>query len=101
MITDLTFITNEAEATLLDRFNALLKKDTRLFDCLVGYFLISGFYRLYPSLEATEKVRILIGLKTNRRTQELIEDGYQRRNLHYTSHAETKEQMSVIGQLSY
>ncbi len=54
MSTDLTFITNEAGASLFERFNSLLKNDTRYFDCLVGYFFISGFYRLYPSLEKTE-----------------------------------------------
>ena len=62
---DLTFLTNEPGNALLDRFRALLGKNTRLFDCLVGYFFISGFYKLYPSLEHTEKVRILIGLKTD------------------------------------
>ena len=35
----------------------------RDFDCLVGYFFISGFFRLYPALELVEKIRILIGLK--------------------------------------
>src|SRR2546426_12819199 len=51
MSSDLTFLTNEPGKALLDRFHALLGKNTRLFDCLVGYFFISGFYKLYPSLE--------------------------------------------------
>jgi len=34
---DLTFITNEKNKRLLDRFKVLIK-DTRLFDVLVGYF---------------------------------------------------------------
>lgn len=91
MSTDLTFITNEAGQILLDRFNDLLKEDTHLFDCLVGYFFLSGFYKLYPSLEKTEKIRILIGLKTDPRTFELIEQG--NRELDFKSHAETKEEM--------
>lgn len=91
MSTDLTFITNESGQTLLDRFNDLLKEDTHLFDCLVGYFFLSGFYKLYPSLEKTEKIRILIGLKTDPRTFELIQQGNQ--ELDFKSHAETKEEM--------
>ncbi len=37
MTTDLTFITNEENRNLLERFRVLIK-DTRFFDCLVGYF---------------------------------------------------------------
>jgi hypothetical protein len=48
MSTDLTFITNEAGNHLRDRFNTLLTTDTRHFDCLVGYFYISGFHKIYP-----------------------------------------------------
>ena len=44
MNTDLTFITNEPEASLLNRFKVLIK-DARFFDSLVGYFYISGFYK--------------------------------------------------------
>ncbi len=58
MSTDLTFVTNEPGNNLRDRFNALLTKDSRFFDCLVGYFYISGFHKIYPALESVEKVRI-------------------------------------------
>ncbi|PJB89076.1 hypothetical protein CO083_01275, partial [Candidatus Roizmanbacteria bacterium CG_4_9_14_0_8_um_filter_34_12] len=65
MITsDLTFITNEKDKTLLDRFKVLIK-NTRFFDVLVGYFYTSGFYAIYKSLENTERIRILIGISTN------------------------------------
>ena len=64
MTTDLTFITNEKGESLLGRFNDLVK-DTRYFDCLVGYFYTSGFYSMYKSLEGTEKIRILIGISTD------------------------------------
>src|SRR6516164_75226 len=70
---DLTFLTNEPGETLRDRLGVLLTKDTQFFDCLVGYFFISGFYRLYPALENVEKVRILVGLKTDRTAYELLE----------------------------
>lgn len=60
MSSDLTFLTNEPGNILRDRFGKLLGKDTRCFDCLVGYFLISGFHKLYPALENVEKIRILV-----------------------------------------
>ncbi len=47
MSSDITFITNESGKTLRDRFATLLGTDTRQFDCLVGYFFISGFYKIY------------------------------------------------------
>jgi len=56
MSSDLTFITNEAGKSLRDRFSVLLSDDTRFFDCLVGYFFISGFYKLHLALEKVEKV---------------------------------------------
>lgn len=46
MNTDLTFITNEENQTIKDGFEVLIK-DTKLFDCLVGYFYTSGFYTIY------------------------------------------------------
>lgn len=44
MKTDLTFFTNEPDATLLDRF-------LRYFDVLVGYFRTSGFFTFYHPLK--------------------------------------------------
>jgi len=61
---DLTFITNEKNQTLANRFRTLIK-DTQFFDVLVGYFYTSGFYEIYKSLEKTEKIRILVGINTN------------------------------------
>jgi len=40
MITDLTFITNEKNRSLLERFHVLIK-DTRFFDVLVGCFYMT------------------------------------------------------------
>ncbi len=70
---DLTFITNERNKRLLDRFKVLIK-DTRLFDVLVGYFYTSGFHALYKSLESTEKIRILIGISTNKEVIRLLQE---------------------------
>jgi len=72
MNSDLTFITNEKNQTLLDRFRVLIK-DTRFFDVLVDYFYTSGFHAMYKSLEKTEKIRILIGISTNKEVFELIQ----------------------------
>ncbi|MFQ5603231.1 MAG: helicase, partial [bacterium] len=93
--TDLTFITNEEEKNLKSRFQALIK-DTRLFDCLVGYFYTSGFHAIYKSLENTEKIRILIGISTSSETYELLtETKYNQSRKHsgtlQFSHAETKQ----------
>ena len=60
MSTDRTFITNEDGQNLYERFRVLLGNNTKHFDCLIGYFYISGFYKLYPALTQTEKIRILI-----------------------------------------
>ena len=70
---DTSFFTNELDNTLVDRFNVLLK-DTEFFDCLVGYFYVSGFYKLQKSLKTTDKIRILVGMGIDSQTFELIEN---------------------------
>ena len=72
MNTDLTFITNEGNRNLKERFKVLIK-DTDCFDCLVGYFYSSGFQAVYPALEKSKKIRILIGISTNRQTYEMMQ----------------------------
>jgi superfamily II DNA or RNA helicase len=101
MSSDLTFLTNEAGKTLRDRFAAILTDDTRFFDCLVGYFYLSGFYKLYPVLENVEKIRILVGLKTDRVAYQLIQRGKEQAELNLQSHAATKEQVgqNVLAEL--
>jgi HKD family nuclease len=96
MNTDLTFITNENNQRLKDRFEVLIK-DTSLFDCLVGYFYASGFHMLYNSLEETEKIRILIGISTNRQTYDLMLKAREpNQNVIEFSHAETKEEVEHL-----
>jgi phosphatidylserine/phosphatidylglycerophosphate/cardiolipin synthase-like enzyme len=87
---DLTFLTNEPGNSLGERMAALLAP-SRLFDCLVGYFYISGFFKLYPSLEKTEKIRVLVGLQTDRATFDLVEQARAQAKLDLMSHAEAKE----------
>jgi superfamily II DNA or RNA helicase/HKD family nuclease len=93
MDTDLTFITNERDKNLLERFKVLIK-DTKFFDALVGYFYTSGFHALYKSLEKTEKIRILIGINTDRQTYDLlVKAGKPNQQAIEFSHAETKEEV--------
>jgi hypothetical protein len=101
MSTDLTFVTNEPGNNLRDRFNTLLTTDTRHFDCLVGYFYISGFHKIYPALENVEKVRILVGLQTDKTAYELTQKAKRDGEFVLQSHASTKQQVSqdVIGEL--
>ncbi|MDO8569831.1 MAG: helicase-related protein [bacterium] len=93
MNSDLTFITNEKGQNLKERFEVLIK-DTKFFDCLVGYFYASGFHAIYKSLENTEKVRILIGISTNPQTYDLIQKATtsEQSALQFSS-AETKEKL--------
>lgn len=93
MKSGLTFITNEYDVNLKERLKTLIVPQTRLFDCLVGYFYLSGFHLLYPALEHTEKIRILIGLKTDGRTFELLEEVKRQGSLQFVSHAELKDQV--------
>jgi superfamily II DNA/RNA helicase len=94
MSTDLTFVTNEPGNNLRDRFNVLLATDARHFDCLVGYFYISGFHKIYPALENVEKVRILVGLQTDRTAYELTQKAKSDGEFVLQSHASTKQQVS-------
>ena len=98
---DLTFITNEHGRSLADRFNVLLAKNTRAFDCLVGYFFISGFRRLVDALRPTEKIRILIGLETDQPVFDLLSKAREQAELDLRSHAEVKELLpdEVLGEL--
>ncbi len=93
MSSDLTFITNEAGNHLRDRFGVLLGDDTRFFDCLVGYFFISGFHKLHTALTTTEKIRILIGIKTDRVAYELIQTAKGQQKLDLESHAQVRERV--------
>lgn len=96
MNTDLSFITNEKNQSLKGRFEVLIK-DTSFFDCLVGYFYTSGFHALYRSLEKTEKIRILIGISTNRQTYDLLDNAIKpKQQIIEFSHAETKEEVEKL-----
>ena len=88
---DLTFITNEGEQNLLERFKILIK-DTEFFDVLVGYFRTSGFFQLYRSLESVSKIRILVGLNVDQGTYELIGNS-NIQGLNFDSSKQTKQKL--------
>jgi len=98
MSTDTSFFTNEPGFSLKERFSTLVK-GTELFDCLVGYFYSSGFYAVYPSLEDTDRIRILIGISTGSDTFKMIEQGNAptQQDLRF-SHAETKKTVEGLVQ---
>ena len=96
MKNSLSFITNEENQSLKERFRTLIK-DTSFFDCLVGYFYSSGFYAVYPALEKTDKIRILIGIGTNRQTFDMMEQAKQQPQQEFNfSHAETKQEIENL-----
>ena len=92
MSSDLTFITNEKNQNLKERFEVLIK-DTKFFDCLVGYFYTSGFHAIYKALEKTEKIRILIGISTNKQTYNLLKESQQKLQF---SHTEAKQEIEEL-----
>ena len=91
MTNDLTFFTNEPDATLLDRFRATLTH-VQYFDVLVGYFRTSGFHLLHEAFEDIEKIRILVGLGIDRQAFEII-DSHQnpQRQMDFESSQITKQ----------
>jgi superfamily II DNA/RNA helicase/HKD family nuclease len=85
---DLTFIINEEGKTLKDRFEQLIK-DCVNFDCIVGYFYLSGFHLIYKALENTEKIRILVGIGTSKETCKLL------KQMESLSSSEVKENIEI------
>lgn len=95
MNTDLTFFTNEPNATLLDRFLKTFAH-AQYLDILVGYFRTSGFHLLYEAMEGVEKIRILVGLSVDRQAFEII-DTFRTQpqlTLNLLTHSETKERFA-------
>ena len=88
--TDLTFFTNEEGHSLLSRFKSTLR-DTQLFDVLVGYFRMSGFHKIYDSLEPLEKIRILVGLNVDKDTYDIISHTEELGMMDFESHKRTKK----------
>lgn len=86
--TDTMFFTNEPGLKLEDRFKSTLV-NVETFDILVGYFRTSGFKALCNEFESIDKIRILIGLSTDKQTVETYEKSKQLDFLE--SHSNTKD----------
>ncbi len=86
--TDTMFFTNEPGLKLEDRFKSTLV-NVETFDILVGYFRTSGFKALCNEFESIDKIRILIGLSTDKQTVEAYEKSKQLDFLE--SHTNTKD----------
>ena len=98
MHTDLSFITNEQNQSLKDRFQVLIRS-TDFFDCLVGYFYASGFHAIYPALENTRKIRILIGIGTGKETYDMIQAACSpEQTLTFLSHAQARQEVDNLVQ---
>jgi superfamily II DNA or RNA helicase/HKD family nuclease len=80
MTTDSKFITNEEGKTLSDRFGEIIDS-AKQFDCLVGYFMSSGFHSMWRHLQNAEEIRILIGISTDPKTFGLIESSKKEKQL--------------------
>jgi len=66
------FITNEEGSHLSTKLNNVLKKSSK-FDCLVGYFYISGYHMLQEELDKQEHIRILVGMGVDNKTFDALE----------------------------
>ena len=89
----ISIITNEENQSLKERLRSLIK-DTSFFDCLVGYFYSSVFCAVYPALEKTGKIRILIGIGTDRQTFDMLEQANgQSQSVFDFFYAETKQEL--------
>ena len=99
--TDLTFFTNEAEASLYHRFVDTLS-DVQYFDVLVGYFRFSGFHRLHEALNDVGQIRLLVGLSTGRTTGQLLDTHRRQQAMDFAAHADTRTQVTedVIHQIA-
>lgn len=86
--TDTMFFTNEPGLKLEDRFKSTLV-NVETFDILVGYFRTSGFKALCNEFENIDKIRILIGLSTDKQTVEAYKQSKQLNFLE--SHSNTKD----------
>ena len=72
------FITNEDGSHLSIKLNNVLKK-SREFDCLVGYFYLSGYHMLEKELDKMDHIRILVGMGVDSKTFDVLEKSKKER----------------------
>ena len=69
--TDTRIFTNE-DVTVSDRLNTILSNNTQYFDVIVGFFFLSGFYKIYKSLEGVDRIRIIIGMEIGEKANNIL-----------------------------
>lgn len=82
---DFRFFTNSDKDSLLERFQKTLR-GAKYFDVLVGYFFSSGFNNLSDALDSVEKIRILVGLSTDRQVVSILEEYREQGQLKLSRH---------------
>ena len=84
MEVNLKFFTNERGRDLYSKFQTLFSGEINFFDVIVGYFRTSGFFRMCDTLTEVEKIRILVGLNVEKRTEQFLKMN-KSHNLFYRS----------------
>ncbi len=87
---DLTFFTNEENATLLNRFEKILK-GVKTLDILVGYFRASGFNLMEQPLAKCEKIRILVGIDVDKEVNDWFRKAKQQSAIDFETDEKTRE----------
>jgi len=84
------FFTNRLENTLIHKFEGVITNNQRIncFDAVVGYLRASGYFEVEPLLRKMSKVRILVGINTDK----FIADAQQKGMLFSTKPEQTKEE---------
>jgi superfamily II DNA/RNA helicase len=70
------FFTNEDKNTLLEKFKGVFThRNIHYFDALVGFFRVSGYFKIRKELENVAKIRILVGIDVDKLTAKYIGRG--------------------------
>ena len=83
------FFTNREENTLVNKFEKVIEynKGINCFDAVVGYLRASGYFEIHDFLKKMSKVRILVGINTDK----FIADAQQKGMLYLANPEQTKE----------
>ena len=72
------FFTNREGNTLMGKFNSFLSANSetiRHFDAVVGFLRASGYFEIQPLFERMSKVRVLVGIDTDKYVAEAVRKG--------------------------
>ncbi len=86
---DSTFFSNDENGTLLDRFHKILR-GVKTLDILVGYFRASGFNLMEEPLGKCEKIRILVGIDTDKEVSDWFKQSKKQSGIDFETNEKTK-----------